>query len=124
MMGRIAAGVPIAAIQDHTANVPVPPDMLRSGEHFALEVQRRLRSSSAGILDGDTVIIRKVRHRPQWRHRRGAGGRRGGHPQAACGARANSIALWKPPTRPTKTRIFGPDQVRVQGTLAGLIRRY
>jgi SOS-response transcriptional repressor LexA len=58
MMGRIAAGVPIAAIQDHSSNVPVPPDMLRSGEHFALEVQGD-SMIEAGILDGDTVIIRK-----------------------------------------------------------------
>ncbi|MCB1453243.1 MAG: repressor LexA, partial [Rhizobiaceae bacterium] len=39
MMGRIAAGVPISAIQDHSANIAVPPEMLGSGEHFALEVK-------------------------------------------------------------------------------------
>ena len=58
MMGRIAAGVPISAIQDHTANITVPPEMLGGGEHFALEVKGD-SMIDAGIFDGDTVIIRK-----------------------------------------------------------------
>lgn len=121
MMGRIAAGVPIAAIQDHSANVPVPPDMLRSGEHFALEVQGD-SMIEAGILDGDTVIIRK------------ADTARNGEIVVALvedeeatlkrlWRKGDSIAL-EAANPAYKTRIFGPDQVRVQGTLAGLIRRY
>ncbi len=58
LMGRIAAGVPISAIQDHTNNIAVPPDMLGSGEHFALEVKGD-SMIDAGIFDGDTVLIRK-----------------------------------------------------------------
>ena len=58
MMGRIAAGVPIAAIQDHSANIPIPPDMLGNGEHYALEVKGD-SMIDAGIFDGDTVLIRK-----------------------------------------------------------------
>lgn len=121
MMGRIAAGVPIAAIQDHSANVPVPPDMLRSGEHFALEVQGD-SMIEAGILDGDTVIIRK------------ADTARNGEIVVALVEdeeatlkrlfrKGESVAL-EAANPAYKTRIFGPDQVRVQGTLAGLIRRY
>lgn len=121
LMGRIAAGVPIAAIQDHSANVPVPPDMLRSGEHFALEVQGD-SMIEAGILDGDTVIIRK------------ADTARNGEIVVALvedeeatlkrlWRKGDSIAL-EAANPAYKTRIFGPDQVRVQGTLAGLIRRY
>ena len=121
MMGRIAAGVPIAAIQDHSANVPVPPDMLRAGEQFALEVQGD-SMIEAGILDGDTVIIRK------------ADTARNGEIVVALvedeeatlkrlWRKGDSIAL-EAANPAYKTRIFGPDQVRVQGTLAGLIRRY
>lgn len=121
MMGRIAAGVPIAAIQDHSSNVPVPPDMLRSGEHFALEVQGD-SMIEAGILDGDTVIIRK------------ADTARNGEIVVALVEdeeatlkrlfrKGESVAL-EAANPAYKTRIFGPDQVRVQGTLAGLIRRY
>ena len=59
MMGRIAAGVPIEAIQDHSHNVTIPPDMLGRGEHFALEITGD-SMINAGILDGDTVLIKKT----------------------------------------------------------------
>jgi repressor LexA len=59
MMGRIAAGVPISAIQDHSLDVVCPPDMLGAGEHFALEVVGD-SMIEAGIHDGDTVIIRRA----------------------------------------------------------------
>ena len=58
VMGRIAAGVPISAIQDHTHNLTVPPEMLGPGEHFALEIKGD-SMIEAGIFDGDTVLIRK-----------------------------------------------------------------
>ena len=57
-MGRIAAGTPIAAIQNRSHTISLPPDLLSSGEHFALEV-RGDSMIEAGILDGDTVVIRK-----------------------------------------------------------------
>ena len=121
MMGRIAAGVPIAAIQDHSANIPVPPDMLRSGEHYALEISGD-SMIGAGILDGDTVIIRK------------ADTARNGEIVVALvedeeatlkrlWRKGDSIAL-EAENPAYETRIFGPDQVRVQGTLAGLLHRY
>src|SRR3546814_7577693 len=56
-MGRIAAGVPISAIQNNTHNISVPVEMLGSGDHYALEVKGD-SMIEAGILDGDTVIIR------------------------------------------------------------------
>jgi repressor LexA len=121
MMGRIAAGVPIAAIQDHTTNIPVPPDMLRPGEHFALEVNGD-SMIEAGILDGDTVLIRK------------ADTARNGEIVVALveDEEATLKRLWRKgdsialeAANPSyETRIFGPDQVQVQGTLAGLLRRY
>ncbi len=56
-MGRIAAGVPISAIQNNTHDITVPADMLGTGEHYALEVKGD-SMIEAGIFDGDTVIIR------------------------------------------------------------------
>ncbi len=57
VMGRIAAGVPISAIQSQTDSITVPPSMIGGGVHYALEV-RGDSMIEAGILDGDTVIIR------------------------------------------------------------------
>ena len=56
VMGRIAAGTPISAIQDQSHTIAVPPEMLGGGEHFALEV-RGDSMIEAGIFDGDTVVI-------------------------------------------------------------------
>lgn len=58
VMGRIAAGTPIEAIQSHSHTINVPPEMLGSGEHFALEV-RGDSMIEAGILDGDFVVARQ-----------------------------------------------------------------
>src|SRR5580704_10720248 len=58
MMGRIAAGTPISAIQTRLQTLAMPPEFLGSGEHFALEV-RGDSMIEAGILENDTVIIRK-----------------------------------------------------------------
>ena len=59
VMGRIAAGTPIEAIQSKSHAIHIPPDMLSTGDHFALEV-RGDSMIEAGILDGDTVLIRKT----------------------------------------------------------------
>lgn len=121
VMGQIAAGVPIEAIQEHRHNIAVPPEMLGSGEHFALEVNGD-SMIEAGILDGDTVLIQKSdtanngeivvalvddEEATLKRLRR----------------KGQSIAL-EAANPSYETRIFGPDRVRVQGTLVGLLRRY
>jgi repressor LexA len=121
MMGRIAAGVPIAAIQDHSANISVPPEMLGGGEHFALEVKGD-SMIEAGIFDGDTVIIRK-----------GDVAINGDIVVALVDdeeatlkrlrKKGESIAL-EAANPSYETRIFGPDRVRVQGKLIGLLRKY
>jgi repressor LexA len=77
VMGRIAAGTPIEALQTRSHTISVPPDMLGSGEHYALEV-RGDSMVDAGILDGDMALIQR-RHR---RHRGGVDRRRGGNAQA------------------------------------------
>jgi repressor LexA len=121
MMGRIAAGVPISAIQDHSANIAVPPEMLGGGEHFALEVKGD-SMIDAGIFDGDTVIIRK-----------GDTAHNGDIIVALVDEeeatlkrlrrKGDSVAL-EAANPQYETRIFGPDRVRVQGRLIGLLRRY
>ena len=121
VMGRIAAGVPIDAIQHKTHAIMVPPEMLSTGEHYALEVKGD-SMIEAGIFDGDTVIIKNAstanpgeivvalvdeEEATLKRFRR----------------KGASIAL-EAATPAYETRIFGPDRVKVQGRLVGLIRRY
>ena len=121
MMGRIAAGVPISAIQDHTTNIAVPPEMLGSGEHYALEVKGD-SMIEAGIFDGDTVVIRK-----------GDTAHNGDIIVALVDdeeatlkrlrRKGDSVAL-EAANPHYKTQIYGPDRVRVQGRLIGLMRKY
>jgi repressor LexA len=121
VMGRIAAGVPIDAIQHQTHSIAVPPEMLSGGDHYALEVKGD-SMIEAGILDGDTVIIRNAdtanpgeiivalvdeEEATLKRFRR----------------KGASIAL-EAANPAYETRIFGPDRIKVQGKLVGLIRRY
>jgi repressor LexA len=121
LYGRIAAGLPIEALRDSGASVEVPAAMLATGEHYALEVAGD-SMVEAGILDGDTVIIR-----------RGDTAENGSIVVALVDEqevtlkrlrrRGNSVAL-EPANRAYETRIFGPDRVRVQGRLIGLLRKY
>ena len=122
LYGRIAAGQPIEAIQDNTTAIDVPGALLGAGEHFALEVDGD-SMIEAGIHDGDTAVIQRCDTADNGTivvalvvddnevtlkrlRRRGA-----------------SIAL-EPANRAYETRIFGPDQIKVQGKLVGLMRRY
>jgi repressor LexA len=121
MMGRIAAGVPISAIQDHTANIMVPPEMLGGGEHFALEVKGD-SMIDAGIFEGDTVVIRK-----------GDSANNGDIIVALVDdeeatlkrLRRKGVSVALEAANPAyETRIFGTDRVKVQGRLVGLLRKY
>jgi repressor LexA len=121
LYGRIAAGLPIEALRDAGATVEVPAALLGNGDHYALEVAGD-SMVEAGILDGDTVIIR-----------RGDTAENGSIVVALVDdaevtlkrlrRRGNSVAL-EPANRTYETRIFGPDRVRVQGRLIALLRRY
>ncbi len=122
VMGRIAAGTPIEAIQSRTNTINMPPDMLSSsGEHYALEV-RGDSMIEAGILDGDTVLIKKSdaadtgdivvaliddEEATLKRFRR----------------RGASIAL-EPANTAYEVRILPPNRVRIQGKMVGLFRKY
>lgn len=121
LYGRIAAGTPIEALRDPSTSVAVPASMLTGGDHYALEVSGD-SMVDAGILDGDTIIIRQcdtaengsivvalVDDQEATLKRL----RRKGH----------SIAL-EPANPAYETRIFGPDRVKVQGKLVGLLRQY
>ncbi|MGY3366552.1 repressor LexA [Bradyrhizobium sp. GM2.4] len=81
VMGRIAAGTPIEALQTRSHTISVPPDMLGSGEHYALEV-RGDSMVEAGILDGDIGPDPAQRERRYRRHRGGADRRRGSDAEA------------------------------------------
>src|SRR5208283_3196442 len=121
VMGRIAAGTPISALQTRSHSISLPSDLLSSGEHYALEV-RGDSMIEAGILDGDTVVIKK-------------------QDTAESGdivvariddeeatlkrlrKRGASIAL-EAANPAYETRIFGPDRVNIQGKLISLVRKY
>ena len=121
MMGRIAAGVPISAIQNHSQDISCPPDLLGKGEHFALEVKGD-SMIDAGIQEGDIVIIQRTstaengdiivalveQEEATLKRLRKKGA---------------SVAL-EAANPKYETRIFGPDQVDIQGRLVALMRRY
>ena len=121
VMGRIAAGTPISAIQNHTHDIACPPDLLTNGEHFALEVKGD-SMIDAGIHDGDTVIIRRCNTAENGDiivalvEKEEATLKR-------LRKKGTTIAL-EAANPEFKTRIFGPDQVDIQGRLVGLVRRY
>ena len=121
VMGRIAAGTPIEALQTRSHTISVPPDMLGSGEHYALEV-RGDSMVDAGILDGDMALIQRNENADTGdivvalideeeatlkRFRR----------------RGASIAL-EPANTSYEVRILPPNRVRIQGKLIGLYRKY
>ena len=121
MMGKIAAGTPIAAIEYEKNKISVPNHMVGSGEHYALEIEGD-SMIGAGILDGDTAIIKKAN-------------------DAFSGEiivalidgeeatlkrlrkKGETIAL-EPANIAYETKIYGPDRVQVQGTLVGILRSY
>jgi repressor LexA len=121
LFGRIAAGTPIEALRDPGNRVTVPASMLGGGDHYALEIDGD-SMIDAGIMDGDTVVIRQCDtaengaivvalvddHEATLKRIR---------------RRGTTIAL-EPANKAYETRIFGPDQVKVQGRLVGLIRSY
>jgi repressor LexA len=121
LIGKIAAGTPIEALRDNSNAVDIPASMLGRGEHYALTVEGD-SMIEAGIHDGDTVLIERCENAENGtivvalidnnevtlkRLRR----------------KGDSIAL-EPANAAHKTRIFGPDRVKLQGKLIGLMRKY
>ena len=121
LIGKIAAGTPIEALRDNSNAIDIPASMLGRGEHYALTVEGD-SMIEAGIHDGDTVLIERCENDENGtivvalidnsevtlkRLRR----------------KGDSIAL-EPANQAHKTRIFGPDRVKLQGKLIGLMRKY
>src|SRR4029450_7959085 len=121
VMGRIAAGTPIEATQTKSHVINLPPDVLSSGEHFALEVKGD-SMIEAGILDGDIALLKKTEaahtgdivvalvdeeEATLKRFRR----------------RGASIAL-EPANAAYEVKILRPNRGRARGRLVGLFRRY
>ena len=121
VLGNIAAGTPVEAIQNEVARIPLPSNIEKNGEFFGLKVQGD-SMIEAGINDGDTVIVRKADtaengkivvaliddHEAMLKRIRRKG---------------KTVAL-ESANRNYETKIFGPDRVKVQGILVSLYRNF
>jgi len=118
--GRIAAGVPIEALEDH-AMLPVPAALLGSGEHYALEVSGD-SMIEAGILDGDFALVKRTDTARD--------GEivvalvRGEEATLKYLRRENGLVRLDPANAAYDPQLYRSDEVVVQGKLAGLLRRY
>lgn len=120
-MGRIAAGNPISAIQNHSHSLAAPIELLANGEHFALEVQGD-SMSEASILDGDIAIFKR-----QDTANTGdiVAALIDDEEAVLSRLRRNGLSIALEMAHPHyDTRIFGPDRIRIQGRLTGLMRKY
>ena len=121
VLGKIAAGTPVEAIQNEVARIPLPANIEKNGEYFGLKVQGD-SMIEAGINEGDTVILKKTDtadngkivvaliddHEAMLKRIRRKG---------------KTIAL-ESANRNYETKIFGPDRVKVQGVLVSLYRNF
>ena len=121
VLGRIAAGTPIEAIQNEVSRITIPEEMNKNGEHYGLKVSGD-SMIDAGINDGDTVIVKKTNtaengqivvaliddHEAMLKRIRKKG----------------KIIALESANRRYETKIFGPDRVKVQGVLVSLYRNF
>ena len=121
VLGTIAAGTPVEAIQNEVSRIPWPTNMEKNGEYFGLKVQGD-SMIEAGISEGDTVIVKKTdtadngkivvalidNHEAMLKRIRRKG---------------KTIAL-ESANKNYETKIFGPDRVKVQGILVSLYRNF
>ena len=121
VLGKIAAGTPIEAIQNEVSRVAIPEDLSMNGEHFGLKVSGD-SMIEAGINDGDTVIVKKTNtaengqivvalidnHEAMLKRIRKKG----------------KIVALESANKRYETKIFGPDRVKVQGVLVSLYRNF
>ena len=121
VLGKIAAGTPVEAIQNEVSRVPLPKNLEKNGEYFGLRVQGD-SMIDAGISEGDTVIVKKTDtaengkivvaliddHEAMLKRIRRKG---------------KTIAL-ESANKNYETKIFGPDRVKVQGVLVSLYRNF
>jgi len=121
ILGKIAAGTPIEAIQNEVSRVTIPEELSKNGEHFGLKVSGD-SMIEAGISDGDTVIVRKTNtanngqiivaliddHEAMLKRLR----------------RKGKVIALESANKRYETKIFGPDRVKVQGVLVSLYRNF
>ena len=121
VLGNIAAGTPIEAIQNEVSKITLPVEFHKKGDFFGLKIQGD-SMIEAGINEGDTVIIKKTNnadngqivvaliddHEAMLKRIRRKG---------------NSVAL-ESANKNYETKIFGPDRVKVQGVLVSLYRNF
>jgi repressor LexA len=121
VLGKIAAGTPVEAIQNEVSKVTIPEELSKNGEHFGLKVSGD-SMIEAGINDGDTVIVKKTNtaingqivvaliddHEAMLKRIRKKG----------------KIVALESANKRYETKIFGPDRVKVQGILVSLYRNF
>ena len=121
VLGRIAAGTPVEAIQNEISRVAIPEEISKNGEHFGLKVSGD-SMIEAGINDGDTVIVKKTNtaengkivvaliddHEAMLKRIR----------------RKGKVVALESANKRYETKIFGPDRVKVQGVLVSLYRNF
>jgi repressor LexA len=121
LLGKIAAGTPIEALRDPSHMVEVPGLLAGPGDHYALTVEGD-SMVEAGILDGDTVIIRRCET-----------AQNGDIVVALVDNAEATLKTFRrrsgqvdliPANRTYEIRSFGADRVAVQGRLVGLLRSY
>ena len=121
VLGKIAAGTPIEAIQNQVSKVVIPDELSKSGDHFGLKISGD-SMIEAGINDGDTVIVKRAStanngqivvaliddHEAMLKRIRKKG----------------KIVALESANKRYETKIFGPDRVKVQGILVSLYRNF
>jgi repressor LexA len=121
VLGKIAAGTPIEAIQNEVSKVVLPQALSKNGEHFGLKISGD-SMIEAGINDGDTVIVRKTNnadngqivvaliddHEAMLKRIRKKG----------------KVVALESANKRYETKIFGPDRVKIQGVLVSLYRNF
>ena len=121
VLGKIAAGTPVEAIQNEVSRIPLPSNLEKNGDYFGLKVQGD-SMIEAGINEGDTVIIKRTdtadngkivvalidEHEAMLKRIRKKG----------------KVVALESANKNYETKIFGPDRVKVQGVLVSLYRNF
>jgi len=121
VLGKIAAGTSIEAIQNEVSRIVLPQALSNKGEHFGLKISGD-SMIEAGINDGDTIIVKKTNtadngqivvaliddHEAMLKRKRKKG----------------KVVALESANKSYETKIFGPDRVKIQGVLVSLYRNF